>query len=126
MIDATIYDLSTGSILYPVSLLNEEEVQQNVQEGQGYILGKYGGNAFRIVDGEPVPISDEELEQREIEIAWDALRGRRNIKLSACDWTQVPDAPVDSLAWAIYRQALRDLPANTEDPRNPQWPTPPQ
>jgi hypothetical protein len=26
-------------------------------------------------------------------------------------------------AWATYRQALRDLPANTTDPLNPIWPT---
>ena len=49
----------------------------------------------------------------------------RNAKLSACDWTQIPDAPVDKAAWAIYRQALRDLPSNTVDPLNPVWPTPP-
>jgi hypothetical protein len=57
--------------------------------------------------------------------AVDALRDERNRRLAASDWTQVPDAPVDRLAWAEYRQALRDLPANTTDPRNPNWPTTP-
>ncbi len=28
--------------------------------------------------------------------------------------------------WKVYRQALRDLPANTTDLENPLWPTPPQ
>ena len=28
--------------------------------------------------------------------------------------------------WATYRQALRDLPANTSDPANPTWPTKPE
>ena len=28
-------------------------------------------------------------------------------------------------AWLDYRQSLRDLPSNTEDPTNPVWPTPP-
>jgi len=32
---------------------------------------------------------------------------------------------LDHAAWAAYRQALRDLPANTADPRNPVWPIPP-
>ena len=50
------------------------------------------------------------------------LRERRNSLLQATDWTQVPDAPVDHAAWATYRQELRDLPANTEDPRNVVWP----
>jgi hypothetical protein len=54
-----------------------------------------------------------------------ALRNERDRLLAASDWTQVPDAPVDQAAWAEYRQALRDLPANTTDPRNPNWPTTP-
>lgn len=53
------------------------------------------------------------------------LRRERNNRLEASDWTQMPDAPVDQGSWAEYRQALRDLPANTTDPENPVWPTPP-
>ena len=53
------------------------------------------------------------------------LRLQRNELLAQSDWTQVADAPVDAAAWATYRQALRDLPANTTDPRNPTWPTKP-
>ena len=55
---------------------------------------------------------------------WAALRNERNARLSASDWTQMPDAPVDRAAWAAYRQALRDLPDNTTDPARPIWPTP--
>ena len=54
------------------------------------------------------------------------LRLQRNELLSQSDWTQVADAPVDAQAWATYRQALRDLPENTTDPRNPTWPTKPE
>jgi len=54
-----------------------------------------------------------------------ALRSQRDELLAQSDWTQVADAPVDAAAWATYRQALRDLPANTVDPRNPTWPTKP-
>jgi len=57
--------------------------------------------------------------------AWTNLRTERDALLVASDWTQVADAPVDNLEWAGYRQALRDLPANTTDPTNPVWPTPP-
>lgn len=38
------------------------------------------------------------------------MRAERDRLLSASDWTQVLDAPVDRTAWATYRQALRDLP----------------
>lgn len=48
----------------------------------------------------------------------------RNNELAETDWTQVADAPVDASAWAIYRQALRDLPA-TIDIADPVLPDPP-
>lgn len=57
--------------------------------------------------------------------AWKALRKERDSRLAASDWTQVPDAPVDHAAWATYRQQLRDLPENTDDPWDVNWPTPP-
>jgi len=59
------------------------------------------------------------------EVYWNTLRNERTELLAQSDWTQVADAPVDAAAWATYRQALRDLPANTTDPRNPTWPTKP-
>ena len=54
------------------------------------------------------------------------LRQRRDALLMACDWTQSRDVtlPNDS-DWQTYRQSLRDLPANTSDPKNPTWPTKP-
>lgn len=58
--------------------------------------------------------------------AWAALRAERSRRLAACDWTQLPDAPVaDAEAWAAYRQALRDLPDLTTDPTAPDWPVEP-
>jgi hypothetical protein len=42
---------------------------------------------------------------------WEQIRLWRNAKLAQSDWTQLPDSPVDKTAWATYRQALRDLPA---------------
>lgn len=57
--------------------------------------------------------------------AWDRLRRERDRRLTACDWTQVADAPVDRSAWAAYRQELRDMPSRTTDPENPDWPLTP-
>ncbi len=58
--------------------------------------------------------------------ASDKLRADRNERLAASDWTQFSDVVLDNkAAWATYRQALRDLPANTADPANPTWPTKP-
>lgn len=51
-----------------------------------------------------------------------AVRSDRNTKLSASDWTQVADAPVDKAAWAAYRQALRDISGQAGFPWTIDWP----
>jgi hypothetical protein len=42
---------------------------------------------------------------------YEQIRLWRNAELTLTDWTQLPDAPTNKEAWAEYRQALRDLPA---------------
>jgi hypothetical protein len=42
---------------------------------------------------------------------WEQIRNWRNYELARTDWTQVEDSPANKTAWATYRQALRDLPA---------------
>jgi hypothetical protein len=42
---------------------------------------------------------------------WEQIKLWRNAQLAASDWTMHTDAPTDKAAWANYRQALRDLPA---------------
>ena len=60
---------------------------------------------------------------------WEAEgRRQRDDLLAACDWVVLPDSPIsgDKLAeWKTYRQALRDLPANTTDWENVTYPTQP-
>lgn len=58
------------------------------------------------------------------ENAWSDLRTERNQLLSETDYFALVDATL-STEMAEYRQALRDLPANTTDPLNPSWPTKP-
>lgn len=60
-----------------------------------------------------------------LEAVWDALRNERDRRLSETDFTQVSDWPSDAEPWRSYRQALRDLPQNTTDPFNPEWPDEP-
>ena len=66
--------------------------------------------------------------QEQISVAtenqWSAIRADRNQRLAGCDWTQLQDAPVDSIVWATYRQALRDI-TTQSDPFNIQWPEKP-
>lgn len=54
-----------------------------------------------------------------------AMRDNRNQALSASDWTQLADAPVDKVAWATYRQSLRDITLQTGFPWTIDWPVAP-
>ena len=52
---------------------------------------------------------------------WDELVEKRNNKLFASDWTQMPDSPLTAekkTEWATYRQALRDVPNNLRNHEN--------
>jgi hypothetical protein len=53
------------------------------------------------------------------------LRIERNRLLAETDYLGLPDLGGFSAEMTAYRQALRDLPANTTDPANPVWPTKP-
>ena len=60
--------------------------------------------------------------------AWFNLRFERNVLLGRSDWTQAVDSPLtdeQKQSWRTYRQALRDLPANTVDPSSPVFPDAP-
>lgn len=56
---------------------------------------------------------------------WEQIKLWRNSQLAQSDWTQLPDAPVDKAAWATYRQALRDLPAQGGEADDAEFPTAP-
>jgi len=57
------------------------------------------------------------------------LRKKRDTLLDKTDKYAIIDyphpSPESKQAWLDYRQALRDLPANTTDPENPVWPQAP-
>lgn len=121
----TVYD-SQGNFKRSMMTLASEP--SDIVDGEVWFEGKYSPYS-RVEGGVVVEASEAEIDanqQAEAEaLLWRELRIRRSQLLAQCDWTQVPDAPVDQAAWAAYRQALRDLPGNTADPANPDWPTPP-
>lgn len=53
------------------------------------------------------------------------MRSRRNGLLAACDWTQLPDSPVDASPWALYRELLRAVPQQAGFPWQINWPSEP-
>lgn len=106
------------------------------EEDQSAPLGElevYSSETFTIDANRKVVVvvrSVEPMPQDQItameEAKASAIRSERNEKLSASDWTQVPDAPVDKAAWATYRQALRDITAQAGFPHSVTWPVKPE
>ena len=94
-------------------------------------------NGARDADGNPIELDPDLIAsataEQDLEDAWTRLRQHRNKLLAETDWVTLKavDASIDGLGvqlpvvWMTYRQQLRDLPANTSDPRNPSWPTKP-
>jgi hypothetical protein len=56
---------------------------------------------------------------------WEQIKLWRNAQLLASDWRMISDAPTDKTAWATYRQALRDLPAQGGLADDAEFPTAP-
>ena len=72
------------------------------------------------------PLTASEIEAN-TESQWAKIRSQRDTLLAACDWTQLPDVPLDTeqkQAWVVYRQALRDV-TSQADPYNIEWPVAP-
>lgn len=65
-------------------------------------------------------------DEQKTEIQMRIIRQVRDEFLKNCDWTQIPDAPVDKVAWATYRQQLRDLMATITPSYEIEFPDPPQ
>jgi urease accessory protein UreH len=90
---------------------------------------------FRATSQGNIPFTaEEEIEWAAQQAAWFAgadsrkaaeIRLERNAKLTASDWTQIADATVDKTAWATYRQALRNIPAQSGFPNTVVWPDAP-
>ena len=78
-----------------------------------------------------VPFTDEEVAAVQAYRAnvlpgfqLEQLRLRRNQLLTETDYLALADSTLTD-EMRSYRQALRDLPANTVDPANPVWPVKP-
>ena len=78
-----------------------------------------------------IPFTAEEIAEREAYerdvlpgLQLEQLRAKRNRLLAETDYLALSDSTLTD-EMRTYRQALRDLPANTADPANPVWPVKP-
>ncbi len=101
-------------------LIQNESVDFNVDEPYTY-------DSINLPDGYTKPSKEayDEAFTRYLNIElFKVFREQRNKKLTESDFMMLSDYPKEDLEeWKVYRQALRDLPTNTEDPENPIWPT---
>lgn len=56
---------------------------------------------------------------------WEQIILWRNEELARTDWRMISDVPTDKVAWAAYRQALRDLPIQGGSADDAEFPTAP-
>lgn len=107
--------------VYPVTLTPRPTVtyRQNLTEATPQQVDGVWTQIWVVEDASP-----EEIEARTSELA-NSIRSERNALLTASDWTQLADAPVDDLAWATYRQSLRDITLQSGFPWTVVWPDQP-
>ena len=86
----------------------------------------------KMVDGVLIAMTEEEIaafnaslptEEEVLAQKWIQVRAERNGKLSQTDWRAGSDLTLSD-EWKTYRQALRDVPTQS-DPDNITWPTEP-
>ena len=126
----TVYEKETGSVTgikQWITEIDKTAIIENIptethaykEEAAPSLQHRWNGT-----DWEPIP--------EPIEYALLAIRIRRRILLSNCDWTQANDSPLSDAKkaeWATYRQALRDLPSNytdTDEASKVEWPEEPE
>tara|TARA_B100001778_G_scaffold263345_1_gene224013 strand:- start:130 stop:528 length:399 start_codon:yes stop_codon:yes gene_type:complete len=102
----------------------KEEFESSYREQ----IGTDGDMAIMSSDPSEWKLNWEQVKAKVDELSvtqpFEQLRIDRDNLLKETDWMANSDVTMSD-AWKTYRQALRDLPANTSDPANPTWPTKP-
>jgi hypothetical protein len=110
---------ATGGTVYQYSM-RQGVVQIGDKWYTNYVLGPI------FTDGDTTA-AEQETAYKAMKDAEQAksVRTSRTEKLNDCDWTQIADSTADKTAWATYRQALRDITAQSGFPWTITWPDAP-
>lgn len=110
--------------VFPVSYTDAPSIDQRTQkleqEAQPSLVNGVWTVGWTVIDK-----AQEEVRQYDEDAAAN-VRSQRDSLLAVSDWTQVPDAPVNKTAWAVYRQALRDITNQVRFPHEVVWPVKPE
>ena len=136
-----VFDPATGEILRSGFCMDDALIFQ-ARDGEAVIecdfSVKYGTHYVNPVNREPMVMPDKPSShhrwdwesyswQQDRALAEKSVRAKRQSLLVASDWTQLPDVPLETkTAWAIYRQALRDITDQAGFPFDVVWPVFPQ
>ena len=107
------------------------EVLQRLRPGAAWVVT--GGEDILWLDEVQSQPTDGEVEAMlatmQDEQPWIDLRSARNELLRDCDWTDLPNAPLEESKqeeWQAYRPSLRDLPQHGVAPELVIWPDIPE
>jgi len=108
--------LSANNVVELVQTLSYTEPTQKLSNVDAYVEG---GKAYSV----KVESTTTDEQTTLTNAKWVAVRNMRNNLLQATDWRASSDLTLAD-AWKTYRQALRDIPTQS-DPYNITWPTVP-
>ena len=116
---------ATGGTVYQYSVYGGIEQI----DGKWYTKWNLGPSFFDTedADGNVTTAAQNEAAYKAAKDAEQAtnVRNTRTEKLKDSDWTQLADSTADKAAWATYRQALRDITAQSGFPWEVTWPDAP-
>lgn len=106
-----LYHRETGLIERCMKMSDEMLAKNLANNPHWAYLDGYLPNASK----KRVNLDTMQIEDRAafVPVVADYIRSKRARLLANSDWTQMPDSPLSDAqrnAWAVYRQALRDLP----------------
>ncbi len=113
-----LYHRKSGAYIGPADG-NEDQIHASTEIKPPFVPD--GDESIQIFKDEKwTLVKTAVLEETEKQIA------KRDRLLSASDWTQIEDSPVDKKAWAEYRAKLRDINKQEGFPDKTEWPEMPE
>ena len=113
-------ELGAATLAYVNQTFSEEEIASDVR---WEVVDDNNGLTLFWRNDHPEP-TDDQLEVALHRSNWDEVRKRRNVLLAGTDFYALSDVTMTDEMKA-YRQALRDLPASTENSADVVWPEKP-
>jgi uncharacterized protein YutE (UPF0331/DUF86 family) len=119
------YDGKEGKLAYLAYLSDlQGELQEMIDENNQIIADNAAARTQAETDYQAALDAQKAIDTNK----WEAIRQFRVEILRDCDWTHIGDSQLPASIkneWKDYRQALRDITKDFEDPDDVVWPTPP-